>query len=1453
MNAVNRSWNAVKKSRRLDLARRLHVHPQVEALEDRVTPSQYTNYNGFTADAGTIIVRFQHVQPGFEGWQIQPGTQIGKQLAPFLIPELRLVHLDPGVSLQTAIAAYDANPFVVYAEANTIGSWSFTPNDPSFNQQWGLHNTGQTVGGVTGTAGADIDAVLAWDINRGTGQTVVGIIDSGTQLNHPDIIANLWVNPGEIPGNGIDDDGNGFIDDVNGYDFGDNDSDPNDIFGHGTHVAGIAGAVGNNGIGVTGVSQNVKLAILKIGAGAGQGPSLAGSIAAINYCAMMGITISNNSYSTGGFSNAQRDAIQNAGTMANHVFVVAAGNANSNIDNNPVYPASYNLPNIVRVAASTSSDTKASFSSYGPNTVQIAAPGVNILSTLMGSNYGLQSGTSMAAPMVAGALSLLRDLRPTWTAAEMINHMLTYSDVIPALNGFVNGSRRLNVHKMLVNLNEAPVAQNDGPYVVNEDQVLNVSAALGLLANDSDIEGDPLTAHLLAQAANGIAVVNADGSFTYTPNANYFGPDSFTYRAFDGFSFSNAATVSIIVNPVNDAPVAQNNFYFVQGGMPFNLGAPGVLNNDSDIDGDPLTAVWFSGPSNGTLTLNPNGSFTYTPNATFSGMDFFQYRAFDGNDFSNVATVTLQVNHAPVAVNDDYFGLTWNQPYSSNFSVLLNDQDLDGDPLVAELVANPLNGTLVFHANGTFTYTPNNFFYGVDTFTYRVSDPYFVSNTATVRLHVGSTPIAGDDHFNAIRSTLLTVPPKGVLQNDLNFDGSPMTAILVSTPLYGEVALNSDGSFTYLPVVNFVGTDSFQYRAAADGRLSNIATVFIHVQEQPNRPPIAVDDPFYTTLRDQPLSIPAPGVMGNDLDPDGDLIRAYLVTGTSHGLLGLGQDGAFVYTPNPGYVGLDSFTYRVWDGEFYSNVAMVTITIEGAINPPVANPDSYTMEQNQQLIVGPPGILQNDWDPQALPLTAILVTNVASGTLTLNDNGSFIYTPNINFTGTDTFTYRAFNGVHQSGLTTVSILVTPVILPPIAQDDDYSVVTGQNLIVSAPGVMGNDSDPQGLPLTAQLVTGPAHGLMVFNPDGSFSYTANLGFTGQDTFTYQVHNGFLASQTATVRINVQPVMGGPGQIVVVAPDAGWEPRVKVYDGQSGVEKFSFLAYEANFQGGVRVATADLNGDGVMDIITSPGPGRSPLVRVFDGVTGLPFLGNLGGFHVFSTTFTGGVFIAVGDINLDGTPDIIASADAGATPSIRSINGKTGLPFLGNVGFFNAYDTTFTGGVRVAVGDVNGDGRPDIITTPGTGGSSLVRVWDVTRVIVQGNPVLVRQFYGFDANYKGGAFISAGDINGDGRAEIILGSGGAMVNQIRIFGTSNTSLSQFTPYAPNYIGGVRVAAGDVNGDGRLDLITAPASQGLGVPSRVRFFDAITLSEMLNPPLAPFGSFGGGLFVGGFRTGR
>lgn len=329
------------------------------------------------------------------------------------------------------------------AEPDFIVHTSLLPNDSSFSQLYGLHNTGQT----GGTADADIDAPEAWEITTGSRAVRVGVIDTGIDYTHPDLAANMWTNLAEIAGNGIDDDGNGYIDDVRGWDFVNNDADPMDDHYHGTHCAGTIGGVGNNGSGVAGVNWQVSLVGLKFLSASGSGTT-SDAVEAVSYANGLGLDFTSNSWGGGGYSQALYDAIAAANT-AGHLFIAAAGNSARNTDASPNYPSGYDLPNIISVAATDHADQLASFSNYGVASVDLAAPGVNTVSTSPGNTYRTLSGTSMATPHVAGAAALLLSRQPGLAAPELKAALLNSVDLIPALSGRVLTQGRLNVASAL--------------------------------------------------------------------------------------------------------------------------------------------------------------------------------------------------------------------------------------------------------------------------------------------------------------------------------------------------------------------------------------------------------------------------------------------------------------------------------------------------------------------------------------------------------------------------------------------------------------------------------------------------------------------------------------------------------------------------------------------------------------------------------------------------------------------------------------------------------------------------------------------------------------------------------------------------------------------------------------------------------------------------------------------
>ena len=418
---------------------------QIETRPDPAGPGSGGDEGVVEEAESRILIRFEPgVGPG-ERAEAREEVDAAFVRSYSLVPRLQLIELPAGRDRAEAIEALEADPGVAYAEPDIVRQTQVTsPNDTFYRSPnsylWGLNNTGQsfTAGSTsyTGTPDADIDAPEAWDLSRGSAGVTVAVIDSGIQLNHPDLAANIWTNPGEVAGNGIDDDGNGRIDDVNGWDFINNDNNPTDDDGHGTHVAGTIGAVGNNNSGVTGVAWNVKLMPVKACNATGSCP-ISATIAALNYAVAQGVNISNNSYGGIGSQNtAERNAIT-AARDAGHLYVAAAGNdgLNTDLSGNAHYPSNYTMDNIVSVASTTLTDGLSSFSNYGTTSVDLGAPGSQIISTYPTSSYAWSNGTSMASPHVAGVAALIKARKPTWTYSQIRSRLLDNTRPIAALAG----------------------------------------------------------------------------------------------------------------------------------------------------------------------------------------------------------------------------------------------------------------------------------------------------------------------------------------------------------------------------------------------------------------------------------------------------------------------------------------------------------------------------------------------------------------------------------------------------------------------------------------------------------------------------------------------------------------------------------------------------------------------------------------------------------------------------------------------------------------------------------------------------------------------------------------------------------------------------------------------------------------------------------------------------------
>ncbi len=420
---------------------------------------------------GEILVRFREDAAKSKDSELRittNGRQVNVHFERLLPRELvsgvRLARV-PAQDTLAVIEQLRARPDVLYAEPNYILRKTTLPNDPRFNEQWGLQSTSNP--------NADIDAPQAWDTTTGSSNVVVGVIDEGIDISHPDLAANIWTNPGETAGNNVDDDGNGFVDDIHGWDFANNDNTVYDgpgttpegdpIDAHGTHVAGVIGAVGNNGVGISGVNWQVRMLPMKfLGPNGG---TTANVLRAYDYARSLlqawqtsggtrgaNIRVLNNSYGGRGQSQLALDAIR-ALSDAGILFVASAGNESRDNDRFPVYPASYNVPNVVSVGAIDSSGLPASgFSNYGVRSVDLVAPGSQILSTTPNDTYTEATGTSASAPHATGTAALICAAFPTQNLRRL-RAALVYGGA-PGFIQFTSSGKRINARTSLENAAE---------------------------------------------------------------------------------------------------------------------------------------------------------------------------------------------------------------------------------------------------------------------------------------------------------------------------------------------------------------------------------------------------------------------------------------------------------------------------------------------------------------------------------------------------------------------------------------------------------------------------------------------------------------------------------------------------------------------------------------------------------------------------------------------------------------------------------------------------------------------------------------------------------------------------------------------------------------------------------------------------------------------------------------
>ncbi len=681
-------------------------------------------------------------------------------------------------------------------------------------------------------------------------------------------------------------------------------------------------------------------------------------------------------------------------------------------------------------------------------------------------------------------------------------------------------------------VNDAPVA-GDQTLTTNEDIALN-----GTLTA-SDVDGDSLSYTQLVGPAHGtLNITAATGAFTYTPAANYNGPDSFTFTVNDGHSGTDTGQINITVTSVNDLPVAGDQSLTTNEDTPLN----GTL-TATDVDGDTLTYTQLAAPSHGTLSITAaTGAFTYTPAANYHGPDSFTFTVSDGHS----GTDTGQINITVTSVND--LPVAGDQSLTTNEDTLLNGTltatDVDEDTLTYSQTIAPAHGTLsITAATGAFTYTPTANYHGPDSFTFTVNDGHSGTDTGVISITVTSVndlPVAGDQNLSTAEDTALT----GTLTAS-DADGDTLTYSQAIAPGHGSLTITAGtGAFTYTPAANYHGPDSFTF-TVNDGHGGTDTGVISITVTSVNDLPVAGDQSL-TTNEDTVLN----GTLTAS-DVDGDTLTYTQLAAPSHGTLNItGSTGAFTYTPAANYHGLDSFTFTVSDGHGGTDTGQINITVTSVNDLPVAGDQTLTTNEDTPLN----GTLTaTDADGDTLTYAQSIAP--LHGTLNITaSTGAFTYTPAANYHGPDSFTFSVNDGHGGSDTGLISITVASVNDLPVAGDQNLSTAedTALNGTLTA-------TDVESTVFTFVQATCPAHGTLNITPaTGAFTYTPAANYHGPDSFTFTVTDGDGGSDVGAVTIMVTSVPDPPiaaDQSINVTEDVAFEGTVTAFDGDGDVLTFA----------------------------------------------------------------------------------------------------------------------------------------------------------------------------------------------------------------------------------------------------------------------------------------------------------
>ena len=696
-------------------------------------------------------------------------------------------------------------------------------------------------------------------------------------------------------------------------------------------------------------------------------------------------------------------------------------------------------------------------------------------------------------------------------------------------DGFLSDSETFAV--VIAPQNDPPTAMNDAVTVLEDH-----SAEIDVLANDTDNdlanEGDTLVVLSTSGVEHGtVSIDPVTYILTFTPDANWFGVETFTYLMEDSTHATSSASVTVTVNVDNDTPQAVDDSATVveDGSVEIN-----VLANDTDVDigleGDELFVYAYADVDNGTVTIaDDKKTLTFAPKANWVGTETFSYTIRDLHNAESTANVTVTVtavNDAPTAVDDTF---TSPEDQTATLNVLGNDMDVDlsreGDTLIVLSVSGALHGTAsVSSDQESVIYIPDENWNGDENLTYYMEDKEHQVSFANVSLHitaVNDPPQAVNDTGTVDEDSSITLT---VLNNDTDIDLDDILTIVSTDGVdHGTVVIvDNKLSLTFTPAADWNGSEVFTYTMKDSAGATSSASVTITVTPL-NDPPDAVDDSV-TTPEDQAVTISA---LNNDTDVDltygGDNLIITGVSGVDHGTAVISSDQQTItFTPSANWSGSEFFTYEMKDRAGLSDTATVTVVVSPVNDAPVAAADSYTIDEDVETVLD---VLVNDTDNDTGDkLTVTGFSGVDNATVTLAaDHKSLTFKPDANWNGSETFTYTLEDGAGASDTASVTVLVNAVNDVPLAQDDSASTNEDTSVVIN---VLENDSDVdtlhEGDSLTLTAVTDLDNATYSFvNDNHSIRFTPNENWNGVEIFSYTVSDLHGGTATASVTVTVAP--------------------------------------------------------------------------------------------------------------------------------------------------------------------------------------------------------------------------------------------------------------------------------------------------------------------------------------------